>query len=44
MRVRDRLISGAVNAATDVLLLILILILYSLLSSYMAHLPSNSRQ
>ncbi|BDR93385.1 hypothetical protein [Vulcanisaeta souniana] len=39
MRVRDRLISGAVNAATDVLLLILILILYSLLSSYMAHLP-----
>ncbi len=39
MRVRDRLISGAVNAATDVLLLILMLILYSLLSSYMAHLP-----
>ncbi len=39
MRVRDRLISGAVNAVTDVLLLILMLILYSLLSSYMAHLP-----
>ncbi|GAB6948034.1 hypothetical protein JCM16161A_21640 [Vulcanisaeta sp. JCM 16161] len=39
MRVRDRLISGAVNAATDVLLLILMLILYSLLSTYMSRLP-----
>lgn len=39
MRVRDRLISGAVNAVTDALLLILMLILYSLLNSFMAHLP-----
>ncbi len=39
MRVRDRLISGAVNAVTDALLLILMLILYSLLSSFMVHLP-----
>ncbi|GAB6945850.1 hypothetical protein [Vulcanisaeta sp. JCM 14467] len=39
MRIRDRLISGAINAVGDVLLLILMLVLYSLLSSFMAHLP-----
>ncbi|ADY01326.1 hypothetical protein VMUT_1121 [Vulcanisaeta moutnovskia 768-28] len=37
MKVRERLISGAVNAVTDVLFLILMLILYSLISSYMLH-------
>ena len=39
MRVRDRLISGVINAVGDVLLLILMLVLYSLLGSLMAHLP-----
>ncbi|KUO79290.1 MAG: hypothetical protein AT718_04180 [Vulcanisaeta sp. JCHS_4] len=35
MRARDRLINGAFNAITDLLFLILTLILYELLSSYL---------
>ncbi|MGC8607949.1 MAG: hypothetical protein ACP5GZ_09385 [Vulcanisaeta sp.] len=41
MRIRDRLIGGVFNAITDLLFLILMLILYSLLSSYLSHIAPN---
>lgn len=41
MRVRGRLINGAFNAVTDLLFLILMLILYALLSSFLTHTTPN---